>query len=159
MRNWMRGLTACGLLASGYWLGTQQALNSSVAQAQVSVAVGDLSKETAEKIKLLTDALSVAEGALKQDGKYNPATKGYNAFAVTVGGVDALGDLQSNAVVDPETFALLYAGRAVDEVAADLSKDKDGRLLYKGKVIQMYPISRIAALLEKREALSGQTVE
>jgi hypothetical protein len=59
--------------------------------------------------------------------------------------------------VDPETFAGLYAGLAVDEVASELAHDDEGRLTYKGKLVRMYPISRLKRLFAQRSAASGES--
>lgn len=151
----MRGLIGGGLLALGYFLGTLDVLTPQQAGAQAEPAPSPLSDDSKTKIKDAHAALAAAMTALQTDQLYNPATKGVNAFAVTAGGVDAIADLESGRGVDPETFAGLYAGDAVDEVAQHLGRDEEGRLTYKNRVVRMYPISRLKRMLAERARLSG----
>ncbi|MEX2288583.1 MAG: hypothetical protein WD648_15910 [Planctomycetaceae bacterium] len=150
MRTLGRTCWASGLLAIGYLLGTSQTLSlqSLLAQAE---ATGP-SAETSDKVKAARDAADSAMLALQQEKFYVPAIVGLNSFAATSGGIDAIADLQSGRGVDPETFAGLYAGLAVDQIAPDISKDDKGRLTYKDKVIRMYPVSRIKQLFQSRVA-------
>jgi len=148
------------LLAVGYILGSSHVLSPALLLAQAggageSSGVG-LQDETKTKIHVAADALKAAADALVDEGKYVPATKGVNAFAVFSGGVNAIQDLQSSAVVDPETFAGLYADLATDSIAVDLGHDAEGRLTYKNKVIRMYPLSRLRALYAIRADITGE---
>lgn len=92
---------------------------------------------------------------------------GTNYFGVSVGGIDAIRDLEEGRGVDPETLAALYAGFAIPSVAADLNlkRDRDprgnvilkidaadGRLRYKGAVIRMYSPARLRELFDRRAA-------
>jgi hypothetical protein len=116
-----------------------------------------LTDETKAKIKAAADALKVAMDALEAEGKYkDSAVKGMNTFTVLTGGGDSFADLKSAGGVDPETFAALYAGLAADKVAVDLSKDVEGKLTYKGRVIRMYPISAIRAAYSRRAEITGE---
>jgi hypothetical protein len=126
-------------------------LQSLLAQAD---ATGP-TQETSDKVKAARDAADSAMLALQQEKFYVPAIVGLNSFAATTGGIDAIADLQSGRGVDPETFAGLYAGLAVDQIAPDISKDDKGRLTYKDKVIRMYPVSRIKQLFQSRVAKSA----
>ena len=56
----------------------------------------------------------------------------------------------------PETFAALYAGLAATEVQEHIDKDSQGRVTYKGKVVQMYPIRRLTQLFKERLKYSGE---
>lgn len=154
MRFLIRAGLGAGLVAVGYVLGASGILQPGTAGAQESQP-SQLSDETSQKIKDAYQALQTAQRALEDDGRYTSAIEGVNSFAVTVGGVDALGDLRSGRGVDPETFAGLYAGRAIDEVAADLGRDEQGRLTYKNKLVRMYSISRLKQLFAERDKLSG----
>ena len=68
---------------------------------------------------------------------------------------DAISDLETGRGVDPETFAALYAEQATDEVRLKLTRDDQGRLLYNGKLVQMYSISRLKTAFAAKNALSG----
>ena len=70
--------------------------------------------------------------------------------------MDAVADLDSGQGVDPVTFAGLYAGRAIQEVADHLSYDEEGRLLYKNKVVRMYSIERLKRLFAQQDLLAGK---
>jgi hypothetical protein len=87
---------------------------------------------------------------LQDEKRYVPAILGLNAFATTVGGVDAIADLESAQGVDPETFAGLYAGQAVPEVAEHLAHDAQGRVTYKGRVVRLYNPTRLKQLFAAR---------
>jgi hypothetical protein len=113
------------------------------------------SEDTAKKIVVAYDSMRAAMEGLKQEQKYVPATKSLNPYSVMVGGLDVVADLESGRGVDPYTFAGLYAGDATDEIAAQLTKDEDGRLLYKNRVIRMYPISRFKKLEGQRITLTS----
>ena len=148
MRTLARGFFAVSLLAFGYVLGVHGVFAPSASVAQEKK--DGPSKETLEKIKGANDALGTAMAVLQQDGSYVPAILGVNSFAVTVGGVNAVEDLETGRGVDPETFAGLYAGQAVAQVAENLGKDDEGRVTYKNKVVRMYSISRLKALFAQR---------
>lgn len=92
---------------------------------------------------------------------------GTNYFGVSVGGVDAIRDLEEGRGVDPETLAALYAGFAIPSVAADLNliqiRDPrgrvvlkidapDGRLRYRGAVVRMYSPEKLRELFDRRAA-------
>jgi hypothetical protein len=87
---------------------------------------------------------------LQEEKRYVPAIQGLNAFATTVGGVDAIADLESGQGVDPETFAGLYAGQALAEVAESLARDAEGHLTYKNKIVRVYSSTRMRQLFAMR---------
>ncbi|MBW3538920.1 MAG: hypothetical protein KY476_01495 [Planctomycetes bacterium] len=153
----MRALLRTGgmltLVAVGYVLGSAGFFSPSSATAQQ--ANDPLNDQHKERIKLAYDALNAAQATLEQDDLYEPAVKGLNSFAVLAGGIDVRNDLETTQTVDPETFAGLYADLAVDEIAADITFDEEGRLLYKNKIVRMYPISRIRQLIAQRRMLGG----
>ncbi len=146
----------------GYVLGTSHISTSQIAQAADDKAdgakeeEGALPDEVQEKIKLAIEALELAKSTLEGEGLYTPATTGINSFAITCGGVDALADLERGSGVDPETFAALYSDKAVEEIAEHISRDDKGRLTYKGKVVRMYPLSRLKQMLGVRSKLTGK---
>ncbi|RMG36248.1 MAG: hypothetical protein D6725_10970 [Planctomycetota bacterium] len=134
---------------------------STAAEAQLTknkaaVAELGLAPETVDKLEEAWVAIKTAREALEQDGKYVAATKGTNVFAVTVGGLNAMEDLEKGRGVDPETFAALYAGLATDQVAAHLDRDEQGRLRYKNRVVRMYSIERLKKLFERRQTFSRE---
>lgn len=153
MRWAFYGLSACGLLAVGYLAGANGVGLPASAHAQDQVGP---TEETVTKVQEALDGLKIAMNQLSSEGLYQPATTGINAFAISVGGVDALADLESGRGVDPETYAALYAGMATEEVAENLGTDEEGRLTYRDQVVRMYPISRLKRAFEARMSLAGQ---
>lgn len=157
------------LLLAGYVIGASQILSPAALFAQGENEKAEtpaapaanqpsISEETRAKIKAAADAMKAAMEALSEEQQYNSATKGMNAFAILSGGNNSLKDLKSGAVVDPETFAALYAGLAADSVVADLGRDPDGRLTYKGTLIRMYPIVRLKGVYANRAAITGEEI-
>jgi len=150
MRTTVRLLSVLLLVGFGYALGTMRLFEPKTVHAQPAAV------ETPEdKVKTAYKSLESAQQALQQDGKYRPVVDGVNAFAVTVGGVNAQQDLEDGTGVDPETFAALYAGRATGDVAKKLGTDDQGRLTYNKRVIRMYSVDRLKKLYKKRAELSG----
>ncbi|MFN0198031.1 MAG: hypothetical protein ACKVT0_14895 [Planctomycetaceae bacterium] len=145
---------AGGLMLVGYLMGLNGVGKTPAARAQEQVGP---TEETITKVQESLDSLKTAMGQLSAESLHESATTGINAFAVSVGGVNAVEDLESGRGVDPETYAGLYAGYATEEVAEHLSNDEQGRLTYKNKVVRMYPISRLKQAFEKRLTLSGQS--
>ena len=148
MRMATRGFLALSLMVTGYIFGASGYFLSGPVHAQDEA--GQPSDETANKVKQANDALTAAMLALQQENLYKSATKGMNSFLLSTGGGDAVADLESGRGVDPETFAALYAGLAIDQVQEHLEKDEEGRLTYKGKMVRIYPIGRLKQLLAKR---------
>lgn len=142
-----------GLVAVGYCLGSLRMFQPADARAQ-GAAVAELN--TNDKVKAAQTAIEVAQQALVSEGKYQPVVVGFNAFAVTAGGVDALKDLEEGRGVDPETFAGLYAGQAIGKYGNDLKTDDRGRLTYKDKVVRMYSVDRIKKLYARRAEFAGR---
>jgi hypothetical protein len=100
--------------------------------------------------------MKTAAASLKREGRYQSATRGLNLFAVSVGGLDVKSDLEKGRGVDPETFGALYAGLATTEIQEHIDRDSQGRVTYKGKVVQMYPIRRLTQLFKERLKYSGE---
>lgn len=140
-----------GFLA-GRW--STECLHVSTVRAQDSL--NRPPEDVMKKIVTAYEALKAAADALKNDNRYTPATKTINPYAVFVGGLNALDDLESGQGVDPLTFAGLYAGDAIDEILPHLSKDEEGRLTYKNRVVRLYPISRLKRLEQQRKELLGE---
>lgn len=156
MRWIVKAGVVCGLVAGGYLWGRWDATLSVGSTARAQESSAGPSEDVAKKIQAAYDALKQAAEGLKNESLYTPATKSLNTYAILSGGVNALEDLESGRGVDPETFAALYAGDAIEEVAQNLSKDEDGRLTYKNRVIRIYPISRLKKLHAQRLILTGE---
>jgi hypothetical protein len=158
MRTFVRWGVAGMLLAVGYGFGASGVLTPGSARAQPAAGAAPesgVTDLTLEKLKATYNALQAAGQALQEEGRYVPATTGNNAFAISVGGVNAIEDLETGRGVDPETFAGLYAGRALEEVARNLGRDSEGRLTYKNRIVRIYPISRLQQLYAERDRLAG----
>jgi len=142
------------LVGGGYLLGAWQIGRPGDLAAQDN-ATTELSDETKKKIVTLHESLAAAAQALQDENRLVPATKTLNAYAVLCGGLNVVDDLESGRGVDPETFAALYAGDANDELKEHLAFDSENRLTYKGKVVRIYPISRLKKLHAQRLVLTG----
>ena len=115
----------------------------------------DPSADTIDSIKKSIEALNVTMGALQSEQRYTSAIQGVNSFAISVGGVDALSDLEDGRGVDPETYAALYAGFASDDIRPHLGEDENGRLTYKNKLVRMYSTGRLKRLFAARANYQG----
>lgn len=154
MRKLTRTFAVLSLVAFGYFLGTNHT------QAVNAQGLGGNDPDPIE------EAISKANGALEElktvlvdENKYVPATKTLNVSAMMAGGVDAIADLEAGRGVDPETFAALYAGQAIDEIAPEIDKDEKGRLTYKAKVIRLYSITRLKQVYQERLKYAGDTAD
>ncbi len=164
MRTSVTILGSVALLTVGYVAGASQLLSPAIVVAQTDAAKPaaenksgvEITEESKIKIKAAADALRLAMDSLIDEGKYIPATKGMNVFAILTGGANTIRDLEAGAVVDPETFAALYANLATDQVAVSLGRDSDGRLTYKNKVIRMYPVSMLRSRYAVRGDITGE---
>ncbi|WP_437230004.1 hypothetical protein SH661x_001732 [Planctomicrobium sp. SH661] len=135
------------LLGIGYTFGVSGvALNMVTAQDEAA----GLSEQTGNKIRDAHRRLQEAKEALEADGKYEAITDGINSFLVFTGGGNAREDLESGRGVDPETFAGLYAGRALPEIQTLLSVNDQGQITYNNEVVRMYPKSRLQKLFAQR---------
>lgn len=144
---------ALALLACGFTLGRLIPVEHISAQEAEFQAPGE---ETQKKIQAANDALKAAVEALKGEDRYRSATKSLNSYAALNGELNAIQDLEDGRGVDPETFAGLYAGDAIPEIAPHLGKDQEGRLTYKGRLIRMYPVSRLQRLISQRMVVTGE---
>ena len=155
MRPIRNALLLMAVFGLGVFVGQTGQLSSPTLQAQ---GVGDgqaASDEVTREVTAAYTALQNAKSALAQEDRYTSATKTLNVSAIMSGGVDAIGDLEAGRGVDPETFAALYADQATDEIAAELDKDEQGRLTYKGKVVRMYSVSRLKRMYQERLRFTG----
>jgi hypothetical protein len=164
MRKWSQWMSACGLVVFGYLLGSTgftgimsaRAQNEPADQPAAAAQPGSLSDETQKKIHNAFVAIKAAHEVLDAESKYVSATTSLNVFGILSGGLDAIGDLETGRGVDPETFAALYADQGTEEVKNKLTRDDAGRLVYNGKLVQMYSISRLKSAFAARNALSGE---
>jgi hypothetical protein len=143
-------LFGAATLSVGYLLGATGALNPSAFAQPAEEAAATTSDEAENKIRAAQIALQEAMEQLRQDGNYNAITDGVNSFVVLSGGGDARRDLESGNGVDPETFAALYAGKAIPEIADMLGKDDEGRITYNEKPVQMYSRKRLERMFAER---------
>lgn len=132
--------------------------------ADAVVVFDDLSDRAISSYGRFFRAASDVEGFLNAIKFNQPAISTLNYFAVSVGGIDAIKDLEEGRGVDPETLGALYAGYATPEVARHLNLKferggkiridaVDGRLRYKGTVVRMYSASKLRELYALRKAL------
>jgi hypothetical protein len=148
MRAIVRSFFCFSLLLAGYVIGSLQADHPSFLHADqqtepLPTAIRDRLRDTDRN-------LGETMQMLQEDKRYVPAIQGLNAFATTVGGVDAIADLESGQGVDPETFAGLYAGQALAEVTENLARDAEGHLTYKNKIVRVYSSTRMRQLFATR---------
>jgi hypothetical protein len=136
------------LLFVGYVLGALQFAAPSPLRADQSTDAiqGTVRDKLRDADRMMSEAMQV----LQDDKRYVPAIVGLNAFATSVGGVDAMADLESGQGVDPETFAGLYAGQATPEVAEHLAHDAQGRVTYKSRTVRLYNPTRLKQLFATR---------
>jgi hypothetical protein len=157
-------LLAAGCVFAAGYLAGQGAfrIDSGAVVAQDDAAApaagGGLSDETKAKIKAAADAMNAAVESLKLDQQWSPATKGINTFGVLTGGLNSMKDLEEGRGVDPETFAALYAGLAADEIADKIGRDEEGRVTFNGRLVRMYPVSRLKGLFGTRASNTGEDI-
>jgi hypothetical protein len=146
MRGVARSLSGFGLVLFGYVLGSLQFDTPSMLKAQSEPLPNAIRERLRETDRVLSETMQV----LADEKRYVPAIQGLNAFATSAGGVDAVADLESGQGVDPETFAGLYAGQALAEVAEHIGRDAEGHLTYKNKVVRIYSAMRLRELFTAR---------
>src|SRR5580693_1171110 len=136
------------LLSVGYVLGNLHVAGPSPLSADPTTesVQGALRDKLRDADRVMSEAMQM----LQDEKRYVPAILGLNAFATSVGGVDAVADLESGQGVDPETFAGLYAGQAVPEVAEHLAHDAQGRVTYKNRVVRLYNPTHLKQLFAAR---------
>ncbi|MCH2202963.1 MAG: hypothetical protein MK102_13400 [Fuerstiella sp.] len=142
--------------AAGCLVGSSQGLSPHRIEA-ARQDNGRLSYEallTYKKSNVLLNSLS--EMLLKEE-RHKSATEGENYFALSVGGIDSLQDLEKGQGVDPETFAALYAGREIPQVAEHLETDNSGRIRYKGNIIRLYSRERLKDVFQRRAELQNRS--
>ena len=116
-----------------------------------------LSKETLLAYKRSRVTLNNLSDMVTSERRYRPATEGINYFALSVGGIDAMRDLEEGRGVDPETFAALYADRALPEIAEHLEMDDNNRIRYKENIVRMYSRDRLRETFRQREEIENRS--
>lgn len=126
-----------------------------VAQAaQQEIGVEEISSDTLTAYQKFRKACGDLEDSLVAESLNVRATEDTNFFALSVGGVDAIRDLEEGRGVDPETFASLYADRASPEITQHLDTDDLGRIRYKGTVVRMYSKERLRDVFQRRDQIA-----
>lgn len=148
-------LFACGVFAAGYLLGSADALTVHTLDA---AAQDDerLSSDALILYKQSRNELDKLGDTLVAEQRHQPASEGENFFALSVGGIDAMRDLEEGRGVDPETFAALYAGRALPVVAEHIEIDDNGRIRYKGNIVRMYSRERLKKTFRLRDEIRNR---
>lgn len=143
------------------------AVGLNMAQAQDDEEHFELSPEVIAQYGRFFRMVQDIDGFLHAIQFENPAIIGPNFFAVSVGGIDAINDLEEGRGVDPETFAGLYAGFALPHVSAHLNTElirgggmkilsADGRLRYKGTVVRLYSPEHMRSLFARRKEFQSE---
>lgn len=152
-----KALSTFALVALGYALGSSAVFPLAAQEKDAEPVVqGPMSEETRQSLDAALHALNEVMQSLIREKQYVPAIKGVNAFAVTTGGGDMIAALEEGRGVDPETYAGLYAGLAVDEIHEKLGFDDDGRLTYDGNLVRIYPISQLRRSYAARRQILGE---
>ncbi|MDG1897169.1 MAG: hypothetical protein P8J37_19915 [Fuerstiella sp.] len=164
MKRIKRSFATCPVVVLAFLLATSAHLND--VQADENNGSKKLSGDTLLLYGRVERALKDLDGFLQAINFEKSAVIGTNYFAVSVGGIDAIRDLEEGRGVDPETFAALYAGFARPEVAKHLNlrklegtsgavilkiEDADGRLRYKGTTVRLYSPTHLRELFLRRE--------
>ncbi len=156
MRQSAMILAAAGLFGSGYLFGLAQTgqpqLLSAAAQPPQS-GVAAISEDTLITYKKAYRSTNDLADMMRAEDLYDPASEGLNYFALSVGGVDVIRDLEEGRGVDPETFAALYADRAIPEISQHIDRDDSGRIRYKGTVVRMYSRDQLKEVFRHRDQL------
>ena len=172
MKKIMRSLGRCPVILFVFLLAVcAESLNLPTVHADEAPNKARLSGETLLLFGRVERALKDLDGFLQAIGFENSAVIGINYFAVSVGGIDAIRDLEEGRGVDPETYAALNAGFAKPEVAKHLNlrksesttgtlhlkiEDADGRLRYKGTAVRLYSPTRLRELFKLRESFRNE---
>jgi len=144
---------SCGFLVGSSRLETVATLHAAPTQDEDIV-----SRETLSSYKRARVVMNnLADMLTSENQRYQSATEGINYFALSVGGVDAIRDLEEGRGVDPETFAAIYADRALPKISEHLTTDDNGRIRYKGNIIRIYSRERLRHTFRQREELENRS--
>jgi hypothetical protein len=146
-------LTFAAIFGCGYLCGSFQGLQPESAAAQEQIGVEEISNDTLIAYLKFRKACSDLGDSLTAESLNVPATEDVNYFALSVGGLDAIRDLEEGRGVDPETFAAIYADRANPSITQHLDTDDLGRVRYKGTVVRMYSRERLREIFQRRDQI------
>ncbi len=156
MKRFGKLLAGSAVFAFGYTCGIFQAGSpadlQAVAQPDRKI-VEAVSNETLEAYVKFRKGGSDLADSLRAESLNTVAVEGINFFALSVGGVDAVRDLEEGRGVDPETFAAIYADRASTEVTQHVDTDAEGRKRYKGAIVRMYSKERLREIFQRRDQI------
>lgn len=156
IRRRLSGVLLLTGVVAGYVAGRADFLAPQPVLAQQADSLEtELSEDATDKLRDVYSTLTTAASTLESDGRYKSAIQGTNAFAISVGGIDAVQDLEEGGAVDPETFAGLYAGIATEDIQQHLAYNSDNQLTYKGKLIRMYSTGQLKRLYGERLKMLG----
>lgn len=140
------------IFGAGYLCGQFQVGDPAIAHAIAQKeGVDAISNETLANYQKFRKSATDLQASLQGENLNVSATEDPNFFAISVGGIDAIRDLEEGRGVDPETFAAIYADRVTTEVRAALDTDADGRIRYKGTVIRLYSKERLNEVFNRRK--------
>lgn len=147
-------LAATFVFGGGYFCGTFNA-GGAVPLAAVpdQESAASFSRDTLVAYKSFVKGSRDLSDSLSGENLNQPAMPGVNYFALSVGGIDAVRELEEGRGVDPETFAAVYADRANPELSQYIDTDPEGRKRFKGTVIRMYSQERLKELFQRRDQL------
>lgn len=156
------------LFAAGFACGHLDSALPSMLNAQLDEPAV-LSNDALVAYAKTRKAVADLNGIFVAAGLSTSATSDVNYFSVSVGGIDVLRDLEEGRGVDPETFAALYAFEDQElgatgkkerifkrfgvDISQHLDSDEQGRIRYKGKVVQLYSTERLNQLFARRDKL------
>ncbi len=166
MTSLRKSLLACSLIGLGYLLGTGGVLQLPQSWAQIPKFLDSeevetevtISDDAVKQIQSITETLAAVMETLRLENKYTAATENLNPYLILTGGGNAIDDLERGFGVDPYTFADLYAGNAVREVQDELTRDEQGRLLYKNNLVRIYSVERLRQRLQMARAIGEKRV-
>ena len=112
-------------------------------------------EELSERYRQLQPVIGDCEIALRAATAVSSLLpeSGQHFFGYSVGGIDAVTDLNQNHAVDPETMAAIYADRLAPEFADGFDFSADGRIRYKDQEVKMYSMSQLEKCFKQRERL------
>jgi len=145
MRRVRSVASAALMIGFGYLCGLGQ-----VSQSVVTAQDDNKPDAAALKINAAYKSLVDAKDALEVAGRYQSITDGLNVFLIMSGGGNAREDLESGRGVDPETFAALYAGKAIPELQPLLGLNEHGQITYNNEVVRLYSKSRLQRAFAER---------
>ena len=155
MQKFSIALFALVVFSAGFIAGSSQL--AAVRTAQAAADEDRMAKETLFAYKRTRLTLNDLSDMLTSERRYRPATEGINYFALSVGGIDAIQELEEGRGVDPETFAALYADRSLPEIAEHITTDENDRIRYKGNIVRMYSRERLRQTFRQREELQNRS--